>query len=179
MPDGDDPCPDESDADTTAAAAVALDERPRLQLPFASEGPPVPILVAAVTALVAGAVAAAVASPLAGLAVAVATAVVLVVPRLRFVLALAAVACVAAAGIYVAVHQSQVVAPDNGAWPQSFQVASQWAWAGVVFLGADGVVDVALRARRRRQDRHRGVAADGAVGPSGGAGDLTVHGPAN
>jgi hypothetical protein len=172
---GDDRHLDESDADVTAAEAVALDERPRLQLPFVSEGPRVPFPVAAGTAVVAGAVAAVVASPVAGLAVAVATAVVLVVPRLRFLLALAAVACVAAAGIYVAVHQGQVDAPDGGAWPQSFQVASQWAWAGVVFLGADGVVDVALRARRRRLDRHRGAAA--AIGPAGGTEDLTLHRP--
>ena len=50
--------------------------------------------------------------------------------------------------------------PDNGAWPQSFGTASQWAWAGVVFLGADGAVDVALRARRRRLDRGDGGGAD-------------------
>jgi len=45
--------------------------------------------------------------------------------------------------------------PDNGAWPTSFGVASTWAWAGVVFLGADGVVDVVLRARQRRVDARR------------------------
>ena len=104
-------------------------------------------------ALVAGGVAAAIAQPLAGAAVGVATLVVLLVPRLRVLLALAAVACVAGAGIYVAVHQLQTVSPDNGAWPQSFGTASRWAWAGVVLLGADGAVDVALRARRRRLDR--------------------------
>ena len=53
-------------------------------------------------------VAAAVAPPRAGLAVGAATVLVLLVPRLRFLLAIAAVACVAAAGIYVAVHQGQI-----------------------------------------------------------------------
>jgi len=135
------------------ATAYTLDTRPRLQLPFTSEGPRASVLVAVVTAVLAGGVAAAVATPRAGVAVGAATLVVLLVPRLRFLLAMAAVGCVAAAGIYVAVHQGQTLSPDNGAWPQSFGVASQWAWAGVVFLGADGAVDVALRARKRRLDR--------------------------
>jgi hypothetical protein len=159
---GDDHPGSAEDSDDDAATAVALDERPRLQLPFGSEGPRTSIPVAVVTAGLSGAVAAAIASPRAGLGVGVATLVVLVVPRLRFLLALAAVACVAAGGIYVAVHQSQVAAPDNGAWPQSFQEASDWAWAGVVFLGADGAVDVALRARQRRLARR--TADDGAAG---------------
>jgi len=55
-----------------------------------------------------------------------------------------------AAGVYVTVHQAQSTVPDNGAWPQSFGEASKWAWAAVAFLGAEGAVDVVLRARRRR-----------------------------
>jgi len=144
---------DPTSTEEAAASAVALDERPRLQLPFTSEGSRASVPVSVVTAVVAGGVAAAVASPRAGLAVAVGTLLVLLVPRLRFLLAVAAVGCVAVAGIYVAVHQQQTLAPDNGAWPQSFGVASQWAWGAVVFLGADGAVDVALRARQRRLDR--------------------------
>jgi hypothetical protein len=54
---------------------------------------------------------------------------------------------------------------DNGAWPQSFGEASKWAWAGVVLLGADGVVDGVLRARKRGIER-RGNAAGG---PNAGA----------
>jgi hypothetical protein len=69
----------------------------------------------------------------------------------------------------VVVHQSQLQVPDNGAWPQSFGTASQWAWAGVVFLGADGVVDVALRSRRRRGP-DRDVPGDGGVGDASGEG---------
>jgi len=139
--------------------AAALDRRPRLQPPFGSEAPRATLPMAVVAAVTAGLVAGAISSGVAGLGVGVATLVVLLVPRLRFVLAIAAVACVAAAGIYVAVHQRQFQVPDNGAWPASFGVASTWAWAGVVFLGADGVVDVVLRARQRRVEatgRRRG-----------------------
>ena len=103
-----------------------------------------------IAAVVAAGVAAAITSTVAGLIVGGATLVVLLVPRLRFLLAMAAVGCVAVAGIYVAVHQHQITMPDNGAWPQSFGAASNWAWAGIVFLGADGIVDAVLRARRRR-----------------------------
>ncbi len=144
-----------------ADQAVVLDRRPKVQLPFGSEGPRASVVMAVVAALVAGAVAAAIATPMAGLGVGAATLLVLFVPRLRFVLAVAAIACVAAAGIYVAVHQAQLKVPDNGAWPQSFGEASTWAWAGVVFLGADGVVDGVLRARQRRLDRADTSAGDG------------------
>ena len=92
---------------------------------------------------------------MAGLGVGGGTLLVLLVPRLRFLIGIAAVACVAGAGIYVAVHQNQNPVPDNGAWPQSFGEASKWAWAGVVLLGADGVVDGVLRARLRRNERRR------------------------
>ncbi len=147
-------------ADGLAPEALALDERPSLQIPFGAEGPRASVVVAVVAAVVAAGVAAAITSPVAGLAVGGATLVVLLVPRLRFLLAIAAVGCVATAGLYVAVHQSQITMPDNGAWPQSFGAASDWAWAGVVFLGADGIVDAVLRARRRRPDRRDGGTPD-------------------
>jgi hypothetical protein len=139
-----------------AATLLVLDERPKLQLPFGSEGPRASVLVSLITALLAAGVAAAIAAPRVGAAVGVATLVVLLVPRLRFLLAVAAVGCVVVAGCYVVVHQSHLQVPDNGSWPLSFGVAAQWAWGGVVFLGADGAVDVALRARRRRLDRRAG-----------------------
>jgi arabinofuranan 3-O-arabinosyltransferase len=156
------------DADPT----VVLDRRPSLQIPFGSEGPRASILVSVVTALVAGGVAAAITMPRVGLVVGAATLLVLVVPRLRFILAMAAVVCVVAAAAYVIVHQHQVMVPDNGSWPHSFEVASQWAWAGVVFLGADGAVDVALRARARRKGRANGAEGTSDDGnPAGDGGD--------
>ena len=68
--------------------------------------------------------AAAIAAPLVGLAVGVATTVVLLVPRLRIVLGLAAIAGIVAAGEYTAATQAaQHVLPD-GSWPLSFQKAA-------------------------------------------------------
>jgi arabinofuranan 3-O-arabinosyltransferase len=142
-----------------------LDERPKLQIPFGFEGPRASLMVAIVAAGTAGLVAGAIASPVAGACVGGGTLMVLLVPRLRFLIGLAAVGCVAGAALYVAVHQNRNPVPDNGAWPQSFGEASKWAWAGVVLLGADGVVDGVLRARKRGIER-RGNAAGG---PNAGA----------
>jgi arabinofuranan 3-O-arabinosyltransferase len=172
---------DTAEATDAATASIerterVLDERPRFQLPFGAEGPRASLVVSVVTAIAAGLVAAAIASPRAGGAVAVATLVVLLVPRLRFLLALAAVGCVVAAAAYVGVHQYQIRVPDNGAWPQSFGVASQWAWAGIVFLGAEGAVDVALRARRRRAARRDAGGRDASGRDA--AGDVDTGGPA-
>ena len=75
-------------------------------------------------------------------------------------LGVAAVAAVVVAGVWVAVHQSQAHLPPDGSWPMYFQTASRWAWAGVVFLGAEGVVDVVLR--RRAASRRGGDPEEGA-----------------
>ncbi|MGA3147972.1 MAG: alpha-(1-_3)-arabinofuranosyltransferase family protein [Acidimicrobiales bacterium] len=124
-----------------------------LAVPFGSESPRAPVWVALVTGVITGAVAAVIAAPKDGLAVGVASVVVLLVPRLRILLGLAAVAGIAAAGWYTAAHQAALHVPADGSWPLSFQTASNLAWAGVVFLGADAVVEVVLRRRRRRSGR--------------------------
>jgi hypothetical protein len=84
-----------------------------------------------------------------------ATGLACLVPRLRAVLGLVAVAGVVAAGVYTAAHQAAVHAPVNGSWPLYFGTASKLAWVGVVFLGADAVVGIILGRRRpgrRRRD---------------------------
>jgi len=98
-----------------------------------------------------------------GVAVGVATAVVLLVPALRAVLGLLAVAGVVAAGVYVAVHQGQDHVPAGGNWPLSFNSASKLAWAGVVFLGADGAVEMIQRGSSalRRRATGRSAAPEG------------------
>jgi hypothetical protein len=137
--------------EVVAADAADAAHRPRLAVPFGSEGPRAALWVSLVSGVVGGAVAAAIASAPVGLAVGTAIAVVLLVPRLRIILGLAAIAGIVAAGVYVAVHQSQDHVLPNGNWPLSFGTASKLAWAGVVFLGADGIVEVVLRQRRRKR----------------------------
>ena len=177
-----------------AAAAAAGDQEgevvpdrfdgPVLAVPFAKEAPRAPVWVAVVTGVLAGGVAAAIAAPFVGLAAGVATTVVLLVPRLRIVLGLAAIAGIVAAGEYTAATQAaQHVLPD-GSWPLSFQKAADYAWAGVVFLGADGVVDMILRHRRRRteeptgagtgSDAGAGTGSDAGAGTGSDAGSDTV-----
>jgi arabinofuranan 3-O-arabinosyltransferase len=159
--------PEESAPEVSGDAAG-----PRLVVPFRSEAPRAPLWLALVGGLVMGVVAGVIASPVAGVAVGIATAVVLLVPALRAVLGLLAVAGVVAAGVYVAVHQGQDHVPAGGNWPLSFNSASKLAWAGVVFLGADGAVEMIQRgssALRRR--------ATGGSGTSEGSHAEAVSGP--
>jgi hypothetical protein len=147
-------------------------ERPTLALPFRSKGPPATRLVAVVCGIVTGAVAGSIASAVTGLAVGVAVVLVLLVPRLRIVLGVVAIAGIAAAGAYVAIHQHADQVPPGGDWTMSFGTASGLAWAGVVFLGADAVVDVvgrrAGRAKTAGQDGSDGSDGAGAGPGSGG-----------
>jgi hypothetical protein len=126
----------------------APDGGPTLARPFRAEAPPAPLGVALVTGAVTGAVAAAVAMPAAGLAVGIASVVVLLLPRWRTILGLLAVALIVGAGVYTIVHQATSDVLPGGAWALSFDAASRLAWAGIVFLGADAVVEAVLGRRR-------------------------------
>jgi hypothetical protein len=132
---------------------VAMADGPRLAVPFGSESARAPVWVALVAGPITGGMAGAVATPVVGLAVGVATVAVLLVPRLRVLLGVAAIAGVVAAGWYTAAHQAAAHVSPDGSWPLAFGTAGQLAWAGVVFLGADGMVEAVLtrRARRRNQ----------------------------
>ncbi len=141
------------------------EQRAALAIPFAAGNPRAPAWVALLAALVTGLIATAIASPAAGAAAGGATALVLLVPRLRVVLGVAAVGAIVAAGVFVAFHQSQAHVLANGGWPVQFQKAATWAWAGVAFLGAEGVVDVVTRARARRAARAPAPDADADRGP--------------
>ncbi len=123
---------------------------PTMVTPFASTGPRAPVWVALLTGALSGGLASLISSQTAGLAVGVASVLVLLVPRLRILLGVAAVVCILAAGLYTAVHQYRVHLPPDGAWTLSFAKASKWAWAGVVFLGGDAIVGVVLQRSARR-----------------------------
>ncbi len=141
---------------------VHADDQPLVAVPFGSEGPRSPVLVAVAVGLGTGAVAAAITAPRPGLVVGVATAVVLLVPRARFLLGLAAVGLVAAGGVYVLVEQARHLYMASGTWPANFGTAGNLVWAGVVFLGADATVEVVgrWRARRMRGPTYRGTPPD-------------------
>jgi hypothetical protein len=136
----------------TAGRAVPAEvgDGPQLASLFRLPRPPARPWVAVVTGVATGVLAGVVATPLVGLAVGVASAVVLLVPRLRAGLGLLAIAGVAAAGIYTVVVQAVRHVPSGGTWTLSFDVASKLAWAGVVFLVADAVVEVVLQRQATR-----------------------------
>ena len=140
------------DDGTAAGVSAAAVGEPHLAVPFQAEARRLSVAMSLLTGVITGAVAGAIASPVAGLVVGAATIVVLLVPRLRIVLGLGAIAGIVASGAYVAIHQAQLHVVANGTWTMSFSVAAQLAWAGVVFLGADAVVDV-ISHRRPPRDR--------------------------
>jgi hypothetical protein len=136
--------------DPSSLAGPEMTEGPHLVVPFTPESPRAPVWLALLTGLVTGAAAGVISAPVVGLAVGVASVAVLLAPRLRFVLGVAAVAGIVAAGWYTVAHQAALHVAADGSWPAAFQTANNLAWAGVVFLGADAVVEVVLRRRRRR-----------------------------
>jgi hypothetical protein len=108
-------------------------------------------------------VAASLTKPLTGLAVGVAVGTALALGQGRFMLTLTSVGTVIGMAAYVVAHQAGNGFPADGAWPTQFGFANTLAWIGIVFLGADAVMDMvrrgaskgspgprARRARRRR-----------------------------
>ncbi len=132
-------------------ALPGLSDAPTLVMPFRAEAPRSPIWVAVAGGVLTGVIGGVISSVAIGVATGVATAVVLSVPRLRIVLGLVSIAGVLGAGTYEVLHQHAGRIPSGGAWALSFTTASWLAWVGVVFLGADGVVDVVQRHRRGRR----------------------------
>jgi hypothetical protein len=144
----------------TPVAAVEPGDGPVLVVPFGRGTRRVPMWTSLATGVAVGLVAGLIASPVAGSAVGVATVVALLIPRVRIVLGLAAIAAVVAAGAFVAIYQARHLVPADGAWPLSFNTASQLAWTGVAFLGADAVVDVVLRRRAAKDASTAGPVAE-------------------
>jgi hypothetical protein len=82
------------------------------------------------------------------LGVAVGVALALIVPRTRGLLSLAVLGFTVGGVIYIiSLQASQRFA--SGAWPTHFEQANILIWVAIVFLGADGVVELVRRRRRR------------------------------
>jgi hypothetical protein len=147
--------------DTTAWAGDV--PAPRLWSPFRPGRPRVSWPVSLGAAIATGLVGGLIARPLTGLIVGVATLISLLVPRVRVVLGLAAIGLLVAAGTYTVVEQSHLGdAAVGGGWATYFGAASNLAWAAVVFLGADAVVElvsrlVSTRSSARGPKRPRGA----------------------
>jgi hypothetical protein len=157
---------------------------PSLGSPLTSEGRRPRWWAVVVAAVVTGGVAAALTAPLVGAAIALATAAGLVLRRARAVTSLVAVGLVVACGAVVVHGQATHPAPAGSTWPDAWESAATLAWMGVVFLGADAVVEtgrgLAARRRPRRRPRHAaGVTDDGVASAEepGGAGPSAAPGP--
>lgn len=101
----------------------------------------------AIAGAIAFLVAAAVTAPLTGVAVCLAVVTALAVPRARFILVLGSVGLVGGAGAVTVTLQAIHHYPEGGAWTGAMGMANTLAWMGVVFLGADALVDAVRRIR--------------------------------
>ena len=125
------------------------DDPPALGSPLSAAGHR-PVWWAFVVApVVAGAVGVGVLTePKLGLALAGLVLVVLIIRHLRGLLALTALGLTAATAVYTVKHQSIFHFPPGG-WPINFEPASTLAWAAVVVLAADAIVEVARGGTRK------------------------------
>jgi hypothetical protein len=141
-----------SSSEPFADTAPDDDAAPVLTGPVGGAGRSFPVATAVFVAAGCGLAAGLIAAPFTGAVVGVATILALRFRRLRWLLVIAAVACVAAAGLFVTLHQAIYPARANGGWPVGFGTASSLAWAGVLFLGADAVCELTDRIRRGRRE---------------------------
>jgi hypothetical protein len=137
-----------------ASPGGAQTPAPALANPFASVGTSPPWFATAIAAVGTAVVAFAIVPPstalppvLVGLAVGAAVLLGMVFPRMRGLLALAAVGFTVSAVLYTVVAQASHHFPAPG-WPSHFERANVLVWAALAFLAGDVVVGL-VRSRRR------------------------------
>ena len=130
----------------------AMPAEPELASPVLSSGRARSTASIVAGTVAAGVVAALVADPVLGVLVAAATLAALVTRRGRAVLTVGAVSGLALSALYVVVQQYRHGYPSDFTWPENFRRVNLVAWAAVVLLGADVLVE-RLRARSRGGSR--------------------------
>ena len=114
---------------------------------------------AVATGVVCGLVAAFISAPLIGGLVGIGIVVVLRVPRLRLLLGAVATLLILGTGTFIIIRQGVDATQANGGWPSEFGGANGLAWAGVLFLGADAVLEIRDRLRGSVPDEPRSAGA--------------------
>jgi hypothetical protein len=136
---------------TTREPGVDTPVRPQLVSPFRSTGRPVSHQTALVLTLACAAVSGFVIGPWAAPVVALAVAVMLLRPRLRALLTIGAVACLAISGLYVLQLELRYNFPSGSDWPSNFSSVTWVAWLAVALLVVDAVIEH-LRSIRRQTE---------------------------
>jgi hypothetical protein len=126
----------------------AMPPDPELASPLLSYGRPRSTAATVAATVAAGVVAGAVADPLLGVAVAAAVLAASMTRRGRALLTVGAVGAMALSAMYVIVQQYRHGYRADFSWPEHFRRINLLAWAAVLLLGADALVE-RLRARRR------------------------------
>ncbi len=139
--------PGDPRTDVPLQAPDPYDATPRLASPLVLGGTRPPWWRVAVIAVATGALSGFLTAPLTGVAVALATATALALSEGRVILTVGSVCLVGGAGAYVVYHQATGHFLPGGFWPAQFDPASTMVWMGVVFLGADAVIEAGRRIR--------------------------------
>jgi len=135
------------EADVNASAPSDGGHGPELVASWAGDGDVTEWRPAVVTGAVSGLAAGLISAPLVGGLVGIGIVVVMRKPRLRLLLGGAATVLVLAAATFIIVRQGVDVSQANGGWPSEFGGATGLAWAGILFLGADAVLEIRDRLR--------------------------------
>ena len=157
-----------------AASATQGGTGPELVASLAQTGESTGWRAAVVTGAVCGLVAGFISAPLIGGLVGIGIVVVMRAPRFRLLLGAVATLLIVGAATFIIIRQGVDVTQANGGWPSEFGGASGLTWAGVLFLGADGVLEIRdrLRGPVPADPRSTGTPESGPVPVSGDSGSL-------
>jgi hypothetical protein len=140
----------------THRLAAGGEGAPVLGSPLATGGSPPSLMRSLLVAAVSGGVALAMMPPLWAIPVAGATALAALAAQwwsvTRSLLSLTAVGCFAATGAVAVLDQVRYHYPPGSSWPANFESAGVLAFAGVVALSADAIVELTHRHRLAARD---------------------------
>jgi arabinofuranan 3-O-arabinosyltransferase len=158
---------DESDdRNIVALPSSDFESGPRLVASWAGEKTSTGWVVSVVAGSACGLAAAYISAPLTGGLVGAGAVAILRMPRLRLLLGAAATLMVLATGAFVVIRQGVIPTRANGGWPSQFGGADGLAWAGVLFLGADAVIELMTRRGQPASGSNSGAVAKPAPAPA-------------
>jgi arabinofuranan 3-O-arabinosyltransferase len=163
---------DANDGDVGALLSSEIRLGPKLVASWAGAGTSSGWLATSVAGAACGLAAGYISAPLTGGLVGAGVVVVLRVPRFRLLLGAAATLMVLATGAFVVIRQGVVPTRANGGWPSQFGGADGLAWAGVLFLGADAIVELVTRRRLPASGSNTAAAPQPSSASEAAVGDL-------
>lgn len=130
---------------TSAVENSRLTEGPVLVTGWRAEGGAAPVSMSLAVGFLTGLGAALISASQVGLIVGLATVVAMRIPKMRVLLGLVAAGFIVAVPVYVTIRQGIKLVPPNGGWPAQYVFAGSLVWVGLMFIGADAVIEIVMR----------------------------------